>query len=181
METTRKGRENSNGLEVVKAAAWAWHEHGSSGSLRRAGTREYEASRSTTQTPRPSRYKLESLRIQEKDKESQQLQSSRKDVHHHRHENNTLLDSYEIKRISNQLEGFINSSSSNRCEVSSSWNGGRREMRRKKKLWEAFIRKHAVVCGREDDVMESQVLGCRPERYVPVVKLAICKPNLFFH
>lgn len=76
---------------LTKSAAWAWHEHGSGSDAR--SVREVDVRSSKTE-PRPSRYKLELLRSLQLD---------------HTHPN-SLLDNYEIQRISKQLDHYIESS-----------------------------------------------------------------------
>lgn len=75
-------------LGLAKSAAWAWYERGSGSDGR--SIREVDGWR-TKMDPKPSRYKLEALRNVQ-------------------HCNNSLLDSYEIERISTHLQHYIESS-----------------------------------------------------------------------
>lgn len=76
---------------LAKSAAWAWYEHGSG--LEGRPVREVDAWRAKTE-PKPSRYKLEALRNLES------INSSK----------NSLLDTYEIERISKHLDFYIEES-----------------------------------------------------------------------
>lgn len=58
----KDGTKDDDELAMVKAAAWAWHQHGSSNIIE--GTSEFDVTRKTISnnrraTTRPSRYKLE--------------------------------------------------------------------------------------------------------------------------
>lgn len=82
-------------LALTKSAAWAWLEH-RSGS-RSPSTPEFDVSK-TKFNAKPSRYKAEAVRkVQEKPK------SSHSSAY-------TLLDRYDIERISRQLDHYIESS-----------------------------------------------------------------------
>ncbi|KAH6803766.1 hypothetical protein C2S51_032013 [Perilla frutescens var. frutescens] len=87
-------------LALTKSAAWAWLEHGSGCNVR--SPPEFDVSRAKFDA-KPSRYKAESVR---KLKEKTPIKSTT-------HSNNgyySLLDRYDIERISRQLDYYIESS-----------------------------------------------------------------------
>uniref|UniRef100_A0A2P2IS76 Uncharacterized protein n=1 Tax=Rhizophora mucronata TaxID=61149 RepID=A0A2P2IS76_RHIMU len=90
-------------LAIVKAAAWAWYEHGSGSEGKRVC--EFVPTR-TWQVARPSRYRLEAMRMMEEDS----MEGSKRPTSVHT--DNSLLDSYEIECISRQFEYLSRSSES---------------------------------------------------------------------
>ncbi|XP_061374638.1 uncharacterized protein LOC133316863 [Gastrolobium bilobum] len=156
----KKPKENTDELAVVKAAAWAWYQHGS-GSEGKA-TSEFDVTR-THRANRPSRYKLEAMRMA---KEGSQI-----------HTKKPLLDPYEVQSISRQLDSLIESNhnklenGTDNCGNASLDIGGRRT---KKKIRKWFWLRHGAVCGRGDDVIDPRALrdgGRRqPTKRVPAVK-----------
>lgn len=147
---------------LAKSAAWAWYEHGS-GSDRRS-LREVDVWSSKTD-PKPSRYKLEALRnVQDVDASSK---------------NSLLLDSYEIERISKQLNQYIEASRAK-------YHGGDRPAaaekgkvlsKRRNIIPRGFWLRHVPACGssRNDVVERPRKLpekGC-----VPVVGDVGCRPR----
>ncbi|PKA52368.1 hypothetical protein AXF42_Ash010265 [Apostasia shenzhenica] len=84
-------------LAPVRAAAWAWHQRGSGGRDPVAATVEDDPSlRRLLHSRRPSRYRLEALR-------SGEPQSNHKTDE----PESILLDLYEIKRITDELDLLI--------------------------------------------------------------------------
>lgn len=155
---------------LAKSAAWAWYEHGS-GSDRRS-IREIDVWSSKTD-PKPSRYKLEALRnVQAADASS----SSK---------NSLLLDSYEIERISKQLNQYIEASHAKH-------HGGdppkaaaaekNKVLLKRKNIPKGFWLRHVPACGSSrNDVVEGKRLERRqklPEKgCVPVVGDVGCRPR----
>ncbi|XP_057972659.1 uncharacterized protein LOC131160794 [Malania oleifera] len=152
----RKARSSSNDLDLatVKAAAWAWHQHGSN-SDQKPNISEFYLRRARRSAPKPSRYKLEALK---KAREAVKGSRSPDDW-----VNITLLDTHEIQRISQQLDHLKNQS---HFKVNIKVHGDSladndgslvkmmiRMKNKKKKLIEGFwpIRQ-AVRCGSTNDV-----------------------------
>ncbi|KDP25797.1 hypothetical protein JCGZ_22519 [Jatropha curcas] len=149
---------DDNDISIVKAAAWAWYQHGS-GSDEEKLMREFDVYR-TPQAPKPSRYKLEAM--DKKIKESTT------------HTNNSLLDAYEIASISKRLDDLIiesrNSSirfydrtfngdqesivsmSSPSPDGSYSSNSAMKSKKKKKRFLKGLWLRHPVVCGTTKDV-----------------------------
>ncbi|KAL8532340.1 hypothetical protein ACS0TY_008802 [Phlomoides rotata] len=126
-------------LALAKSAAWAWYERGSGSDGR--SFREVDAWCSKTD-PKPSRYKLEALRNVQADQRSK----------------NSLLDTYEIERISNHLQHYIESSRA-KCHGGAA---AAAEGVQKKKIPRGFWLRRGPVCGSSrDDVVENQSLEHR--------------------
>ncbi|KAK7276215.1 hypothetical protein RIF29_17351 [Crotalaria pallida] len=156
----------NNELEVVKAAAWAWYQHGS-GSRGKAVS-EFDASRTTHHhhhhaPPKPSRYKLEAL--MKMDKESEDEGSSSIQT-----KNNSLLDAYEIESISRTLDNFIELESkhnkfgkgSNPANNNASLDdNGDIRMKQKKILRKWFWPGHGAICCTVEDVIDAGSLRYR--------------------
>ncbi|EPS72929.1 hypothetical protein M569_01834 [Genlisea aurea] len=96
------GKEKSaedDELALAKSAAWAWYQRGSAADCRSA--REFEAwrKRINGSKPKPSRYRLEAMR--RSGGSPSPVPSARSSSA------NSLLDTYEVERISNLLEYYI--------------------------------------------------------------------------
>nr|XP_004490846.1 uncharacterized protein LOC101510325 [Cicer arietinum] len=143
---------NNEELSLVKAAAWAWYQHGS-GSCHdhQEASSEFHVTR-IHRTPRPSRYKLELEAIQSMEKEVIKEEYS-------------LLDAYEVQSISSHLNRLLESnnnnnhnykkivnSMSNNIAIKSVDDGIQRT--KKKKIRKGFFLKHGAMCGREGDVVD---------------------------
>ena len=153
----RRNKPNKDGtdeLAFVKAAAWAWYQHGS-GSEGKAMS-EFDVTR-TQRTPRPSRYKLEAMRMANDEAKDQGSSSSPI------HNKNSLLDAYEVQSISRQLDNLLESNNNNHhnnklvngtdnTSSATSLDSGRRMV--KKKSGKGFWLRHAAVCGRGEDVVD---------------------------
>ncbi|KAL0396422.1 UNVERIFIED_CONTAM: hypothetical protein Scaly_0090600 [Sesamum calycinum] len=150
---------------LIKSAAWAWYQHGYDHPNGRSSVREYDVLRHKFE-PKPSRYKLEASRnMQESVLESNSTMSSPKCTI--RRASNSLLDNYEIERISEQLDYYIESS---HAKYSGGSPGGMSEETtaevkskgtvQKKKVGKGFwLRSHAPLCGSSrDDVVEGKRL-----------------------
>ncbi|KAJ4972799.1 hypothetical protein NE237_005973 [Protea cynaroides] len=105
-------------LAVVQAAAWAWYQHGSGSEAK--PVREFDLIRTQT-APRPSRFKLEA-------DENTKMKGSI----------NSLLDPYEVGRISKHLEYLIESSNGNQDHQKDESSSPAR--RKKKKMSIRFTR-----------------------------------------
>lgn len=120
----KKGRGGSHieELALVKAAAWAWYQHGS-GAEGKPPIREYDLS-ITQKPPKPSRYKLEAAAaamIKPREEEDLIIKSPSSSPsppplpnlfnssYQLNNTNVSLLDKYEVERISMQLDRYIES------------------------------------------------------------------------
>ncbi|KAL0430452.1 UNVERIFIED_CONTAM: hypothetical protein Sradi_0671200 [Sesamum radiatum] len=149
---------------LVKSAAWAWYQHGYDHPNGRSSVREYEVVRHKFEH-KPSRYKLEASRnVQESVLKSRSTLSSPRCTIDRA--SNSLLDNYEIERISEQLDYYIVSS---HAKYSGGSPGSTAEETasevkskgvQKKKVGKGFwLRSHAPLCGSSrDDVVEGKSL-----------------------
>ncbi|XP_058079232.1 uncharacterized protein LOC131227453 [Magnolia sinica] len=149
-------------LLIVKAAAWAWYQHGS-GCERRL-SREFDLSR-TSRALGSSRFKLEAMR----DVGRLRLESSNSIMGPYLMDI-SLFDSYDIDRISRKLDCLLRSTSSSYDPCIGDGQDRRKssaradEALRKKKVWKlnGFWLRHAMgMCGSRRDVVENKVLGGR--------------------
>ncbi|XP_050228876.1 uncharacterized protein LOC126678051 [Mercurialis annua] len=103
----------ANDLTVVKAAAWAWYQHGSGSEGK--SIREFDVTNHHhhhNQAFRPSRYKLEAAKKIKEYSNNQESSSTSSQIPSPVHtEDNSLLDAYEVERISEQLDCLLVSSS----------------------------------------------------------------------
>ncbi|KAK6127419.1 hypothetical protein DH2020_038840 [Rehmannia glutinosa] len=162
-------------LALAKSAAWAWYQHGSGSDGR--SIREIDGWRTKIE-PKPSRYKLEALRnVQPQSNLPIMLSTSPRS-------SMSLLDNYEIDRISRQLDYYIESS---HAKYHDSGGGPVAEavaeiennkVVRKKKIAKGFRLRHVPACGSSiDDVVDTRR---RPEKGgVAVVEVSICRPRRF--
>ncbi|KAK1441306.1 hypothetical protein QVD17_07153 [Tagetes erecta] len=157
MQVNRKESLDQN--EITKAAAWAWYERGSW--FDHKTIREVDGRRPHEYTCRPSRYKLEAMK------------GSQKECN-----DNSLFDMYEIERISRELCCYMESSKVNRrsraVEGSRSVVTEETKGKRTRKKYNWGWRRHGIVCGSSEDVVERTLLaGGRRERKldVPVVRV----------
>lgn len=145
----RKPQDSIDELALVKAAAWAWYQHGSGSEGKVMSVFDI---RSTQHVTRPSRYKLEAMRMAKEAKEEGPPVHTKK----------SLLDTYEVQSISRQLDRLIESGhnkvgNGNNFADAGLDNGGRR-MKKKKKINKGFWPRHGVVCGKGDDVVHGSAL-----------------------
>nr|GMC59711.1 uncharacterized protein LOC109180383 [Ipomoea batatas] len=191
-------RASADDAAMVKAAAWAWYQHGS-GSERPLG--ELLRLERTEKVQKPSRYKLEAIREVEEGK--------RKPAHHQRSSStipmssspslSSLLDKYEIQRISLQLDRYIENGHDDYCygvlgntndrrRVASLSESGTTERKTTKAApasFKGFWMRHAAVCGSSSaDVVETgSIIGRssrwppRGKRIFPAVKTVGCGPR----
>ncbi|KAJ0987259.1 hypothetical protein J5N97_005615 [Dioscorea zingiberensis] len=132
-------------LSLVKAAAWAWYQHGS-GNHGNA-FRETELRRHA-RSPRPTRYKREAFRAASSDSELSA---------------NLLFDPYEIERITRHLERLIVASTNGRDRAK----GKEAETgKRENGFW---MRNGQAICGARGDAVEGHVFGRRRQRKPRVV------------
>lgn len=160
----RKPQDNrEDELAIVKAAAWAWYQHGS-GSEGKKAISEFGVTARTQRAARPSRFKLEAMRMAKEAKEGTPL---------HTNKNKSLFDTYEVQSISRQLDRLIIESSHHNKLVNvsgnntSAKNDGNRRMKKKRNVIKGFWPRNAVVCGGGNDVVDGNVV-----KRVPVVNLA---------
>nr|GMC57321.1 Pentatricopeptide repeat-containing protein [Ipomoea batatas] len=182
MADTRKAsrrRASADDAAMVKAAAWAWYQHGS-GSERPLG--ELLRLERTEKVQKPSRYKLEAIREVEEGK--------RKPTHHQRSSStipmssspsiSSLLDKYEIQRISLQLDRYIENGHDDYCygvlgntndrrRVASLSESGTTETKKPPAAsLKGFWLRHAAVCGSSSaDVVETGSIIGRSSRWPP--------------
>ncbi|WCJ25184.1 hypothetical protein M5689_007090 [Euphorbia peplus] len=172
MEKNKRRNTTSDDLAIVKAAAWAWYEHGSGseGKL----MREYDATTNLLRPHnKPSRYKIEAMKnmIQQPNYST----STTTPIHDHEREyskHHSLLDSYEVESISKQLDYLI-LSSSNRfdrfdnkdrkdVDLPKSNKLVKKNQNQKKSLLKGLWSRHSVVCGTRDDVVSRALVRTRP-------------------
>ncbi|KAM6550718.1 hypothetical protein CsatB_000526 [Cannabis sativa] len=132
---------------VVKAAAWAWYHHGS-GSEGGNSAREYDVAMMARHVPRPSRYKQEATKL-------------RGNVDHDVSSKPTveclsLFDSYELRRISMQLDSLMDCSNdeesfSDNDSVISSSSRNKKKMNLKKVIRGFWVRHAVAVCSTGED------------------------------
>eukprot|EP00262_Sarcandra_glabra_P016707 TRINITY_DN552_c1_g2_i1.p1 TRINITY_DN552_c1_g2~~TRINITY_DN552_c1_g2_i1.p1 ORF type:complete len:201 (+),score=11.41 TRINITY_DN552_c1_g2_i1:193-795(+) len=167
----RKLRESVNEVALAKAAAWAWYQRGSGSEGKPIS--EFHLRR-TRREPIPSRYKLE-----EEEDEDRAVDDQVESSEPHSlavsptHTDISLLDSYEIERISRQLDCLLESSRrifsdgssspyingrDHRNFVSSPENSTRRSKMAGKV--NGFWLRHAVgICSSRGDEVEASLLG----------------------
>lgn len=194
----KRPRGSTDESAAVKAAAWAWYQHGSGSEGTPA--REYDAAR-PRHVPRPSRYKLEAMRS--KAKEGKIL------LGHNYSKSNTqtttnvsLLDEYEIQSISRHLDSLIDQYSDNEdfrrkdsfsdadrddhSVVMKNNNNKKNNVKKTNSLRGFLIRHAAAVCGTREDVVETATRdflegrrrGTEDDRRVlPVVMAATGRPR----
>lgn len=148
-------------LAVVKAAAWAWYQRGSGSQGKTVG--EFDGARSQIFVYKPSRYKLEAIKITEEEEEEEN--------------DNSLLDKYEIESISKRFDQLLNSRTaaikllknvsqdSESSATNNKTNGMMMMMmmhddNKKAKKSRGFWLRHAVLCGtRQDAVVDARRYG----------------------
>ncbi|KAJ0981265.1 hypothetical protein J5N97_009520 [Dioscorea zingiberensis] len=139
-------------LAVVKAAAWAWYQRGSGNQGK--PFRESEAAAFPARFAcRPSRFKLEmeSELLQRSDPEPGGSEKS-------------LLDVYEVERITRQIERFVIATADERDRIKKRDKGTIRTTKGMVKRVNGFWLRHAIgICGTREAVVEAHVLS-RPAR-----------------
>ncbi|XP_042483925.1 uncharacterized protein LOC122064283 [Macadamia integrifolia] len=151
----RKHKASTDELDVMKAAAWEWYQHGSGSEGKTV--REFDLTR-PRRSPGPSRYKLEVMRMADDNTEEGSSQS-RSII--------SLLDPYEVGRISKHLEYLIESTRDNYYDESHSSTGYQDrkkegslpESKKKKKKEKNSKRFNGFFsCGSRGDVVEGRML-----------------------
>ncbi|KAK6280249.1 hypothetical protein POUND7_020516 [Theobroma cacao] len=173
LDHEKKKRSSSDGLAQVKAAAWAWYQHGSGSEGK--PIREFDITRTErASSSRPSRYKLEAMRNNTgKGNHSMEMEGSPSQTPRSSpniQTQNSPLDSYETKSISKRLNhliefggikfykellGIDGDYQKNLCT-----DGARSGSDRKKtsnKYLKGFLLRRKVVCGRRQDVDDRAV------------------------
>ncbi|PWA91854.1 hypothetical protein CTI12_AA086980 [Artemisia annua] len=121
-------KKNMDQFAITRAAAWAWYERGSL--LEHNLIRESDFARKRDYTPRPSRYKLEAMKKQQKETHVAPSWSTR--VEHHRRKSIDGRDHGGRRTVSKETKIKIKSKTHN-----------------------GFWMRHGVVCGSSsDDVVE---------------------------
>ncbi|KAL2531259.1 hypothetical protein Adt_04610 [Abeliophyllum distichum] len=152
----RNPRASVDEFALVKAAAWAWYQHGFGSDGKPMS--EFDLTRFKN-VPKPSRYKLQDM------KQVQETTDS---------SNNSLLDKYEIERISRQLDLYIESShvqhyggfyigdsaeKGTAAVIGGGLSGGKTGMKSKQKKMKEISKgywfKHSKICGSRHDVVEN--------------------------
>ncbi|XP_059623218.1 uncharacterized protein LOC132266383 [Cornus florida] len=182
----KKHGEDVDELATVKAAAWAWYQRGSGSELR--PMREFDLTK-IHRAPQPTRYKLEAMKTNEEELVTEGSRSMGPKLSPSQTDN-SLLDTYEIQRISKQLDFYIESSrfvgrdkgdhrriGSLLSSSESDTNGVR--SKNKSKKGKGFWQRNTVMCGgSKDDVVEMRGFSGgrrRPEKGVAVVGMANCR------
>ncbi|KAM7529402.1 hypothetical protein LguiB_032812 [Lonicera macranthoides] len=151
-------------LAMAKSAAWAWYQHGT-----RSEPRPVPDSipRRNLGAPKPTRYKLEVMNKKQSPTPS-----------HSELPTNSLLDKYEVERISRELEFYIKTAGGGHRIGPESEKIGGKGKRESKKTKGSWLRGDGVVCGSIDDVVVVERGGrWRPENHVPVVEVGSCWPR----
>ncbi|GER47071.1 arogenate dehydratase 1 [Striga asiatica] len=170
----RKSKEKTfikvDQLALAKSAAWAWLQHGSESNTRLI--HEHDARRPKIE-PKPSRYKLEVLRnVQTIEHNNSKSPSIISLTSNRKSSQNSLLDNYEIERISRHLEHYIESSHAKQTDRVSNKVVGQKKKKKKSTINHA---KGFGSCGSSSDDVAAQ--RRRPEKArVAVVDVANCRP-----
>ncbi|MED6188269.1 hypothetical protein PIB30_084354 [Stylosanthes scabra] len=153
-------------LDLVKAAAWAWYEHGSGSERNNKGLmNEFDitTTRTThqrTSTRPPSRYKLEAMKRMELNNDHHREEEGVEEYNiksHRKKRNSLLFDAYEVQSISRQIDThiIIESNNKNKNNTTSSSSSSSLMMKKnKKEKTKGFWLRHGVVCGRGEDVVD---------------------------
>ncbi|CAJ1970864.1 unnamed protein product [Sphenostylis stenocarpa] len=138
-----KNNTNTNDLTFVKAAAWAWYQHNSASKGKTIT--EFHAT-VTRPEPKPSRYKLEAMRVAKEAREESPIVHAKK---------LSLLDEYEVQSISRQLDDLVEDSNNKPLHggADNSTNRRTQKKKKKKKVKKGFWLRHGAVCGREEDAV----------------------------
>nr|XP_034888411.1 uncharacterized protein LOC118028812 [Populus alba] len=165
-----KGGDSTGDLALVKAAAWAWYQHGS-GSEGKPMCESYVTG--SRQAPRPSRYKLEYMRLRVKELDTMDGSGEPSPIG----ADNSLLDNYEVESISKHLDNLIEPSSKRSYGVEifdrddhlhhgksislldSDQTCGMKQKKNKTKFFlQGWWLRYSVVCGTREDVVSIQEL-----------------------
>lgn len=170
MERKKPQKSTIDELALVKAAAWAWHQHGSGSEGKAKSKSEFHATR-TQHAARPSRYKLEAMRMaKEAKEEGSQIHTNKK----------SLFDTFEIQSISRQLDRLIEAGHDKLDNGNGNGNNFsgicNRRMNKKRTIKGSLLRHGAVCGGGGGDVVDGKALTCGrlSAKRVPVVDLAKC-------
>ncbi|XP_050387455.1 uncharacterized protein LOC126803753 [Argentina anserina] len=112
MKRFRKHSSARNELALIKAAAWAWYEHGTG--LEGKSLREFDIRRSF-HDPKPSRFKLQAKKLAEQgskdmDDGLSDLSPGTSSGRAETVDDHSLLDRYEIESISRRFDQLMESS-----------------------------------------------------------------------
>ncbi|CAK7338987.1 unnamed protein product [Dovyalis caffra] len=163
------GGSGADDLTLVKAAAWAWYQHGS-GSEGKTMC-ESDVTR-TRRAPGPSRYKLEAMGLMKEN--TMELGSETPSPIR---TDKSLLDDYEVESISKHFDYLIESSSKrfygfeidnldhdqrSMSSMDSDQTSGMKQKKDKKKkiFLRGFWPRHSVVCATREDVDTRALVRC---------------------
>lgn len=178
----RKARRCTDELSLIRAAAWAWYQHGS-GSEKKL-TRECDITR-IRKVYRPSRYRMEALAKEEHEHAvvcEGSISEPLKFTQSPAHTDHPLLDSYEVQKITGLLDHYIDSMGNTSDYHSSTVARGHRHRRkllsaspesiassvrkiahnRSVRFW--WWRRQAVICGRREDVIDDWTRGVQEQK-----------------
>lgn len=140
-------------LAAVKAAAWAWYQHGSGSESK--PMREFGLTRPIS-VPKPSRYRLEATNRSPSISIEDNLQTPSPN-------SNSLLDSYEIASISRRLSDLLDPNDRNNFSLRSfeseimdlgrQIEGKTTKANKFSGLWRWQRRKPSLMCGKMEDVV----------------------------
>ncbi|VVA32865.1 PREDICTED: MTR_3g065210 [Prunus dulcis] len=108
MERRKSRRSCNDKLALVKAAAWAWFQHGS-GTDGKPVMPEFDVRRTCHAPYKPSRYKLEAMLISNINKQGMEFEGLKSPSVVESISDHSLLDTYEIESISRKLDQLIES------------------------------------------------------------------------
>ncbi|KAK8541770.1 hypothetical protein V6N13_137637 [Hibiscus sabdariffa] len=164
---------SNHDLDLVKAAAWAWHQHGSSSPGKPVAIPESDVTRSQ-RDPGPSRYKLEAMRNNYNNNTNT---NTKMEMEGSVTTHNSLLDPYEIESISKRLDQLMGLNGVKFYHELLRMDAGINDDHPKKKSsssssssstkWKGFLQRRAVVCGRNHEVEETAL---RPKNHVAAAK-----------
>ncbi|KAM7529401.1 hypothetical protein LguiB_032811 [Lonicera macranthoides] len=157
-------KEPTDKLAITKSAAWAWYQRGTWSENRSIPE---SISRRNLGAPKLMRYKLEVMnKKQSRIRSNSELPA------------NSLLDRYEIERISREIEFYVKFGGGGRRIGLESEKSGVKGKRESKKTTGSWLRGDGVVCGSIDDVVAVESGGWwKSENHVPVVEVGSYQPR----
>ncbi|KAI3976468.1 hypothetical protein MKX01_008326 [Papaver californicum] len=192
MEVTSKNLVKENVLDdelaAVKAAAWAWYQHGSGFEGRGKSFQEFDHANKTQSPIRPSRFKLEAMRYANEISSGHESETSSSSLvpSPTQADTTSLFDAYDIARISQQFDSLIETKlhhePTRQGRRGNSWmHGGgdtlvdMNEKNLRKKLnplsWLSYRSpwlSYGGICRSTDDVVETRsFVGSRPRMNIP--------------
>ncbi|CAL1413376.1 unnamed protein product [Linum trigynum] len=182
----KKNGDDEN-LALVKAAAWAWYQHGSGSSQGKQAVAEFDfaAKPKPAAADMPSRYRVEAMVAantpvtETKNEQASSLSSSPAIRTGHY----SLLDSHEIQSISRQLGSHMAEPSRSSRYLDQQETSAKEE--KKKPADSRRMRQRQVIMCRAGQDVEESALVSMAKRYpsssakgqVPVVGMEACRPR----